>query len=478
MLYGITLSNEIEDLNFNDIFVDQFVFSKRQDIIPKSFETFTLDDAYIGLHPRIVESRLTKIYDSSDIHIGFVVGIAIDQNGTQISNSLKISHPYSSPEFLKEIEDIVENSSGRFIFLLITPTYKRAYFDAVADYSCVYNKNEGIFASTPSLATTNANGFQPNSYFGPNDVLNEGVRYSLKLTPDKSITRCTANHYLDLNSFEETRHWPKEDLIIYPDSAKTTDLIDAIIERMSMIMSTLAKSDNYLFALSGGRDSRCLLATSLISKNPVQQTYSHWFHWASGQDSKLAKKIAESIGIEHKIYSIRKNTPIKSDLMNLRHGFSFFGDLRATPTQDLIPENKLQIRGNVMGILRSINWRGQKIGNFDSAHALSRLRACPDKGKFSAYYEFLEKAYLDWYNHLPDNAQKIHYDLAWWEITLTHGQGTRHYATSRSFIVNPFSDRKLLKLASQIPLADRSGDEIYNQIIRRCAPKLLDFDFH
>ena len=467
---------QAQNRNFNATFPDQFVLSKSPNHFPKLWEVKQIGDHYLAFHPRC---KLTPIFDRNKNLIGQILGIAFDADGRFVFPDLILSSSKSGTDIYDEVETIVEGCAGRFIFFLLDCDSPRLYFDAIADYTACFNKKEKIVASTPGFATTNTDGYDPSGYFDEGAMIDGTASYIFGISPDKNIFFVKGNHYLDLNSYELTRHWPNTSVDISPRADKVNESITLIKERLQSIFSEITRTQPYLFPLSGGRDSRVLLGCSLTSARPFVHCYSHWFHHASRLDLQIAKKIATHVGIAHSSVVKARGAESDPERFLLQNGHSLYGTaVRPNHLEDIMPQNQIIIRGNVMGLMRGINWRGVRLGNFDIEHGLKRTRAIPKPSLHPEYASKLRSEYLQYYEDLPEDAKPVVYDLVWLETQLAQAQGVRHYSTCASFVINPFSDRALIAATLRIPPNRRSGDKIYDELLRQTRPDLMEFEYN
>ena len=467
---------ESQGRNFNETFSDQFVLSKNVENLPKLWEVKKAGEYLIAFHPRC---KFTPVFDQEKNLIGQLLGVAIDKDGRFVFPDLILNSKKGDPKLYDEVESFVEGCAGRFILFLLDCDAPRLYFDAIADYSACYNSKEKIVASTPGFATTNVSGFDPSGYFDEDAMINGSASYIFGISPDKNISFVRGNHYLDLNSYKLIRHWPNASVDITPARGKVGDATLFISKRLQSILSEIVRTQPYLFALSGGRDSRVLLGCSLASERPISHCYSHWFHHASKVDMQIAQKIASHVGIAH--ISVVSRPGAEADIQRflLQNGHSLYGSaVRPNHLEDIMPQNQVLVRGNVMGLMRAINWRGQSYGKFNINHALKRLRAVPLPERHPEYAEKLRSEYQQYYSNLPEEAKPLAYDFAWLETQLTQAQGVRHYSTSGSFVINPFTDRALIAATLRIPPSLRFGDEIYDELLRQTRPDLMEFEYN
>ncbi|AUM73481.1 hypothetical protein CYR75_03510 [Paracoccus jeotgali] len=411
-----------------------------------------------------------KLLGRNNERLGYLLGVAVDAAGRPLKGTIRLPLSPDDTDFADGFQRFVEGCAGRYIVALLTPRYKRLFLDPVGDLAAVYDAEAGRAGSTNFIVQ--GRDFIDNPVI-PYAMARDGrANYTMGHTRDRQVRRLLASHYLDLDRMEPVRHWPRPetDLTTRHDTDAVLAINDEITARLRDIFSAMLHSERVILPLSGGRDSRCLLGAGMPAIDQAEWLFTWRFHRQSGQDSECAKKICGVLGLPHREFLYQKLTrPLKLQYLQ-RNGYAIFGTaLESLAISESLPGGNVMVRGNIMGILRATNWQRQREGVLNLPHALKRLRS-----GFSAA-EQMEKfgpAYMDYYDSLPENAQRKIYDIAWTDISLTHGQGARSYGTPQNFIVNAFNDRRLLALAMQLPLAYRRSDAAYDRIIETTLPQL------
>jgi asparagine synthetase B (glutamine-hydrolysing) len=111
------------------------------------------------------------------------------------------------------------------------------------------------------------------------------------------VRRQFANHYLDLTTFQQVRHWPKEDtdLTTRDDPADISEIMDKITARLSTVFCEILRKKTCIVPLSGGRDSRCLVACGMPEIHRASTLFAWRFHRMSKWDTEIGSEIAESL---------------------------------------------------------------------------------------------------------------------------------------------------------------------------------------
>lgn len=455
------------EADFTDIYRHQFQISVDGAVTPPGWGRMRVGTVDLDTAPDLA---LTRLETPDGQLIGVVMGLAVDAEGVLLRGSRVIA-----PSTIERAEAFVESLAGRYAAVLAIGPDRRLYLDPVGDLAAVYNPQARIAASTTLFALDRD--FIDNPFIPFGKVRTGEMSYSLGHTRDARVKRLLANHYLDLSEFRAVRHWPKPDtdLETRPE-ADVPDIMDEITARLRAVFVEILKTQTCIVPLSGGRDSRCLLACGLPAIHHARTLFAWEFHWASTQDARIGGQIAESLGLPFTVYPKKKLTRAMKMLYLRRNGYSVFSEaLHSIAISETMPGGMVMARGNVMGILRATNWQRQSEGRLNLSHAVKRLRiATPDTALPNAFRD----QFMQWYDTLPQQGRAKVYDMLWLDIVLTHGQGTRSYGMPNNFVVNPFNDRRLLQLSMQLPLSLRRTDRGYDMIIDRTAPALHEFPYH
>jgi hypothetical protein len=459
---------------FPALYKHQFQISVSEAIKPPGWVRTTLNGVTVDTAPDL---QITHLHCVTDGLIGLVLGLAVDAQGRLLEGRLDLSDAAGNCS-TATLEAFIETLAGRYAGVVSCGQDKRLYLDPVGDLSAVYNGDKQIVASTSLFAIDRDFIDNPSIPFAL--VRTEELSYSLGHTRDAHVVRQFANHYLDLSTFQQIRHWPKEDtdLTTRNSEADISDIMDRMTARLSSVFCEILRKKTCIVPLSGGRDSRCLVACGLSEIHRASTLFAWRFHRMSKWDTEIGSEIAASLELPYEVFPHIRTKRDDKMLYLHRNGFNLFSPaLRSLAICESLPGDMVMPRGNVMGVLRATNWRNQQEGKLKIGHALRRLQM----GKIKDHpglHSTLKADLRAWHASLPDCGKQKVYDLLWFEVSLTHGQGTRHYGTPNNFVVNPFNDRFCLQLAMQLPLALRGTDKAYDMILDRTAPQLKEFRYN
>ncbi|MEO0372964.1 MAG: asparagine synthase-related protein [Pseudomonadota bacterium] len=406
-------------------------------------------------------------------HAAFM-GVGVDRDGNVVTDHV-LKAKVSALKTAEAVADYMAHCAGRYAFVIILDDVERLYLDPVGSLGAVYDANEGRVASTLNLVLHRPV-IENQSYPLAALAAEDKARFAFGHTADQHVRRLLPNHYLDLTTFRETRHWPGEGDIIEPDEAQQTALVTGIVKRLEQIVAALANHTEPVYLpLSGGIDSRVLLACARPSLDRLT-LFSHAENQQSRKDSRIATKLARRLG-----QNILISDPLRTDpdrvvdpawLKRTDDAFRIATAKAALPSlrYELVwslPPGGLLMRGNVVDFLKAVLWRkGTREYTNGTEHSINfgiKMMNLSGWDPLHAHPE-IRAEYEAWLSSLDGMASKRIYDLSFTEHFLANGLGNTYYGHTNNFYICPFSDRTLLGAANSLP-PDRRIDLEYTQAI-------------
>lgn len=491
-IYGFDRAEEL-GLNFSKAFSQQFVM--RRD---SAFSLTNFRRAHLGDWTLLTGSRMPVAQahlEATNLHVAFL-GKGVDANGALIDSQVL----QSKLERLRDpqaIADDLNDCGGRFVFIITGPCFERLYIDPSGMMGAVYNQEAGLVAATVHLAIDRP--VQPTTEYPAAQTASDGSggRFAFGYTPDREVKRVLANHYLDLNDFSQTRHWPTaEDDFTCP---MREDVIRArlydVITRHKVIMNALIRSSTpAILPITGGADSRLLLAFAKDALNDVDLFFTHKTNFNTGRDMELAEELAERASVELVTFDLVANkelirAPRMCERMHrqerLAEGLSGKGpkpDHKKISERMVLPSGGSLLRGHVTDISKALLWRQVGMREFERSGGQNhrpetgvRLMMTGMEGADKDPW-FLER-YSAWAESLPQNARCRTLDFMGTEQYRSHGFGSLFYAFSHNFYMAPGCDRKIIRLLTSIPPHLRVNFDVNDMLLEQCAPELMDVPY-
>lgn len=423
-----------------------------------------------------------EVYLGDGRYCGVVLGVAVDADGMVLEGAVHLP----SCDTLAEVASYLEGLAGRFIALIALDGAVRMYFDPTAGLSAVYSARDQAVASCVHLAINRE--LKPEPAVRSEDVMQRKSQFIFGETCDADCKRVSANHYLDLETFQLVRHWPKADFSFQAESFDRNGAAHMISQRLTQILGGLSNSYSVALPISAGTDSRILLAAARPHLDRIDSFFVHDIYTVTQFDREGAQMLADELGLELQVIDRRK--PIFSEFLNdaeigsirermaIGTSLSFNGiDDLAVRAACLTPSCELVLRGNAAEMSRANKWTPQTVrkpvSDRDGVAALLNVRENQLEDVVApSRLEKLLLGYAAWRETVPEGARDRLPDLAHIELFMPTGPNNVYYAFTRNFYINPYNDRQiLLQTAWFHPLA-RRRKKLVAKIIANTTPKL------
>ena len=203
--------------------------------------------------------RSVEVFDASGTRVGMLLGQPVDlEQGHVAHGKLELAEAVGNDLDAFVEERILSRFAGSFVFLLHYRATERVYLDAGGTMSAVYDPDgRRLASSTPLL-------LEPDEYRRRFDVelhrhlkIDRDGWFPAGLTAHAGIHRLQCNHYLDLATWRQHRHWPRAQVPIVADPEAASR---KAAEATRQAIGALHASGRLAFALTGGNESRLMLA--------------------------------------------------------------------------------------------------------------------------------------------------------------------------------------------------------------------------
>ncbi|TGD45253.1 hypothetical protein EEB11_01450 [Pseudotabrizicola sediminis] len=413
---------------------------------------------------------------------GLLFGIAVDGDGGLIVDSTGQS---PDPRLgWDPVEHWIEGISGRFGVLLSDGTGVRFYSDACGMIGAVYDAATGRLASSLGLCLDRP--VEDHEDYDHAAVAERGALYTLFDTRDKTARRVNPSCYLSLDSFSETRFWPRAHSIsLVNDDLSAT--YDWLIAHTEQVTGAIAKAHRTWLALSGGQDSRLLLAMAGPAVQHIESSFTHVSNFVNRIDASIAGLLAEQVGVPHQVHDKRLHKPapdgVRDDTAAFLRGLGFEMPPQREITNGLIrllPDGAVVLRGHQTDILRAV--LADRVGpkaRKRSRWQIKRLLPVPRAEFDDALHQRFHDRYETWRSALPAFAEANSTDLMFLEIYYSSTVGCTFPAHPRVFYMSPFNGRRQIGCAMAMDETYRKSSYPVFDIIARSNPGLerLPFDF-
>lgn len=459
---------------FSELFRNQYVLDENPNAEFPGWSRKTLNGwtLYHGFGLRVLE-----ILDAGQTPVGYLLGHALHADSQLVRDCLMLPMRYDMPSFWEQTQTLITGLSGRYLAIVLTPLAQRIYTDPVSDIPVIYDAETRRVGSSLGLVLTRD--IRPNPRFPAKQVLTGQQILSFGHTLDDTARRAYPNHVFDLSDFSQHRYWPTEDTVLNVGPRQLRAVFDEMADRLSAHLATWLTEFKCALPITGGRDSRTLLACAKGHWDDVAMFIAHRFNNNTRKDAKSGQRIMDDLDYPFHHFFRQRNTTRDLSDMRLKMGWSGTrGELGALASIEQYPRDMLILRGNIMELIRANQYRADRLHDrtVNLRHALRRagVELSPTKVKMARWHD----TYMSWHNSLPPAAQDRIFDFNFIELRLPNTQSSYMTGMHRGPFINPFNDRRLIELAISISPIRRSNENYYLELIARRAPELLEYPFN
>ncbi|MDA7963813.1 hypothetical protein [Ruegeria sp.] len=466
---------ERQNMPFDALFPHQYAIRVDRTPTPEGWIGEEIGGFRLHRSPRLPRSKPETNAFGVEI---IVLGIAVD-DGVLVSDTTKL--PFGPASDWNAIERWAERLAGRFIALCRLGDDHRIYFDPSLELSCFYNPVTGNIGSSPYMALDRP--MQTGRYIDSQDVISGTANFALGITGDRDLRLARPNHALCLNRYHLIRHWPRVADVAAGHDGDPDSTAFEIATRLGATFGALVQSYDALVPVTGGQDSRALIASGRDHLGHVKAFFTHRTNYMTALDCLIAEQLGQALGFEVALLDgvrlsesedLSHRVKQEQDLFTLRTGrhCSVPGH-HELATREHLPDGQILLRGNVMDLNRANQWRGQS--SFRLAHMVRRMRLRAPEGIAPATYWGREAG--TWLDNLPDEAIPFAYDISFLENILPNTMGAMLNGITSYFTLNPFNDRHLISRSMRVPPALRREGALNAAIIKATVPGLAEIAY-
>lgn len=478
---------------FEDVFRLQYRITDDERPSPPGYLRYSIASFELDVCPAM---PITRLKDKAGRPVGLCLGLAVDSLGVLLRETYHFEFEKTSPEFGDLVEKEILAFAGRYLVFLTIDRSVYAFGDPAGALPLVYNTNDRVAGSSMLLAIEHP--VEPNQNYSleaitglsditklSHDMAREkgSSGFSFGDTADRRVRRLHPNHRLRLDDFIESRCWPADGDAFVLEPMDPAAAAELIVTRMGRVANALAEAGETHFALSGGFDSRMLLAAALKDGfHPSIELHSHMMNWATKMDARSAELIAAALGKPIRII-VPEGGPrgtFKSreqqSMAALRHDISC-GFASAINGQiqrgclDWLPQDCIWMRGNMLELVAAVWWpQSAKAQENDVlAHAVYRSQVSVenDVERVQRYQQM-----SDWVGNLPKGLHRVLHDMNYIENTLPNTQANL-ISVNHCFYAPPACDRAVFSACMAIDPTIRMRRHLYLHIMHASRPDLL-----
>lgn len=426
--------------------------------------------------------EVATLNDSEGAEIGFCLGIAVDANGSRVGHGRRLSAPQGTPGFWDAVQAFAVGLAGRCLLLILNGKEARIYGDAAGMYNCVYDPIAGGVGSTLLMSLLRE--IEESAEVDHTRTMSEGMRMPFGRTRDARARRLAVNHYLRLDDWSETRFWPRPGDFEECAPGDEPAVLETIRDRLAAVFAGIVTTTPSAIGVSGGFDSRNLVAAGKNSLGHVRRFFSWTHNFNSRTDFRSAAGMMSALGypVERHVRSPEPFTDAEIADRNACYqrmtGYAVGPHQMYNVKLSSRPDaGEAILTGNVMEALRAAHW---KSGNEARRNALKfGLRRCLFVGATGFDSAFVTKwlpDYIDWLEGLPEDAKRRFVDVLFPEHNLPN-LGTTYFSYQDNFVLCPFNDRRIISLCAALPIAYRYSTQANRDFLALAAPELCEVPY-
>lgn len=351
--------------------------------------------------------------------------------------------------------------AGVYAIILSSPGSCRIYTDPAGLMGVYYSS--GRAASTPTLLPGCTRDASVDGLFRCNDV---DDWYPGSLCPYLGVKALLANHWLDVGSGQVQRFWPVNE----PPRLNTGEAVAQACNVLQKMMEGIVSGGKSMLSLTGGRDSRVVLAATRSLVNSVS-LFTIQADGTAPDDITIPSQIAERFHLNHRII---RNEAAPVDVLKLYDEASAGMSVGARreivgACWKLADTDFIHVGGTLGEVARAYYWPTvlpKRVTDNDLNPVLVN-RSAP-----------VRNALREWHDSVPDLSPATVFNLLYLEQRGGRWAGTG-LAASNLFFESAalFSSRELFTAICGIDPAVQKSGQLPVAFVRNMWPELLDVSF-
>lgn len=449
--------------------VGQFLLGQEEVAAVASWRKKQLGRWILHWHPRL---QVSDIRGHNGVHIGWLMGLAIDASGEPVGPVWRPSMNGDEADAPAQFESALNSLAGRFAAVFLSPASERFYLDASGSLAAVYSKDHPVVASSCNLIPQ-SDGLGPDPALVQAFGIPRRVGYfPFGLTPWLRISRLMASHYLDLRQWTAKRHWPTGERFASTQNPEQT--IHAVASLLEQFISGVAKLAPIQLTLTGGHDSRALLACSRPSLSSIRFITTRLPDLPARVDCAYGRLIAKRFGLDYSVLTWRKASAAEIEAWIYRTGMCVMDRIATSiRTDEQLDPKRVTLLGIGGEVGQGYYWRPEEF----LAHPLTADRLIERFG--FPRLDLVGQAASEWIAGTPNSDLVEKLDLFFLEQRLGCWAGPAMYGTIQArFVTYPHNSRSLYEKMLSMPNDYRRQARLPIDMIRLKWPELLDLPFN
>jgi hypothetical protein len=463
---------QAKGISFEEAFRYQYVISKETLDLP-GFKTTVVDGHVIQTGKDLKTCPLT---DKSGLVIGCFLGIAADHDGRLINGEPVDALDAKNPDFWKSFVVWLRHVAGRYAVVVTALGETRYYCDAVGMIGACHSAETGRIAASTLLCIDREIRFNP--IFDRKEIEKGKATDGLLMTEDEDVKRLNPSFFVRLSDHSQERFWPLSELF-EAEEDQYLGIYSEMIDAESKIIAALTDAYPTALAMSGGNDSRILLALSKEARANYRLLYTYVNNYSGRRDAHSAKLVSEAMGCKHEVFLRDKNRDGAHRRYQVEEYRIAAGTIGPCPPEvanglvNRVPDNFVVFRGH-----QTNHMRGQYLPNASKEKWLRVPWQIKKMGLLPRPILSLEGA-KRFYPVLADvvagqseNANLRRAEVTFLETLVSSALGKLFLGMTRGFFLSPFNSRKLIELSLSFDTAYRVDNMTTPDLIHIAEPEM------
>jgi hypothetical protein len=444
----------------------QFAIAANQQLLPVHWPRRQLGHQHLAYASDL---PCIEVRYPDDQLIGLLLGWPVTLSAVLLDEQTPFIVPQDSQG--REFEQALYQLGGRWVCLSTTDN-GRFYLDAMASQPCIVCPEAGLILSSAALLPSPWHSNLDQTLMAQMNIAQTEHFYLFSVLPQRDCYRALANHYVDLSSFQQIRHWPTQHDFTPSSLTERAEIVGKVVETHIKAFCQVLPTK---IGLSAGYETRLMLACA-------KSLLPHLKFWTrvedkyqSSVDQQIACYLADRFQLNHEV--IRPNhfasAESPADVWLQNTGYCIGGSaLRHRAMIDPFKGAYFALTGLGGEICRAFYrpelTREQRL----TPEILARVAGVP----FNDAFNTAGLQYLAGISDLPIQQQL---ELFYLEIRMGAYGSPHKYGNQQGIIfIYPLNHRHAVSAMFNLPTKLQYKNALHQQVIQQFWPELADIPFN
>ena len=468
---------QAKGISFEETFRYQYVISKTASSLP-GFKSRVVDGFLIQSGKDL---KVCDLIDGSGAVIGCFLGVAAGHDGALIDGQPIAKLDAGDPAFWKRFAEWIRHVAGRYAVVVTARGETRYYCDAVGMIGACYSSETGRIASSTFLCTDQELRFNP--VFNRDEIEAGKAIDGLLMTEDETVKRLNPSFFIRLSDLSQERFWPLTELF-EANEEQYLDIYSEIIAAEQNIITAITSAHPTSLAMSGGNDSRVLLALAGPARENFAIIHTNINNYAGRRDAVCAQMTCQALGLRHATFNRSKSimpTDLDKVIAQYQIAAGTVGPAPAEVRNGLVkrlPDNLVIMRGHQTNHLRGQYLPSAAKGRWMRVPwQVKRMDLLPrpvaDMEAAKRFYPIIEGVVAS----QSKNANIRRAEITFIETLISTALGKLFNGMTHGFYLSPYNSRRLIELSLSFDTAYRFANLTTQDLLHLAEPSITSVPF-